>query len=253
MSTYRFKGYTVVVTGAGNGIGRAVALGFAQHGARVACADIRDDLAETTALDIRTAGGEAIAVAVDVSVREQVEAMLARTLDHFTTVQVLVSCAGVSIRAPFLEIEETDFDRVLNVNLKGVFLCGQVVGRHMAAQKEGAIINVTSQLSEVAQPNAAPYLASKGAGRMLTKSMAVDLASAGIRVNALAPGLTNTDLSPRDTEEGRRYTREVCRHIPMGRPGEPHEMVGAALYLASPEASYVTGTTLVVDGGYLAL
>lgn len=241
------------MTGAGSGIGRAIAAGFAGEGARVACADIRGGRAEAAAEEIRASGGQALAIAVDVSERSQVEAMLERTLDRFGAVDVLVSAAGISARAPFLDVADEDWDRVLAVNLKGLYLCGQVVGRHMADRGRGAIINVTSQLSEVAQAHCAPYLAAKGGGRMLTKAMAVDLAASGVRVNALAPGLTNTDLSPRDTEEGRRYVVETCRHIPMGRPAEPGEMVGAAIYLASGEASYVTGTTLVVDGGYLAI
>ena len=249
----RLADSTAIVTGAGSGIGQAIAMGFAREGARVTCADIRDERAQTTAERIRTAGGEALGVAVDVSERHQVETMLARTLDRFGDVDALVAAAGISARDRFLEVTDEDWDRVLAVNLKGLFLCGQVVGRHMAERGRGAIINITSQLEEVAQPHCAPYLASKGGSRMLTKGMAVDLAPSGVRVNALAPGLTNTNLSPRDTEEGRRYTAETVRHIPMGRPAEPEEMVGAAVYLASREASYVTGATLVVDGGYLAI
>ena len=253
MPSTRLADSTAIVTGAGSGIGRAIAMGFAREGARVTCADIRDERAQTTAERIRTAGGEALGVAVDVSERHQVEAMLARTLDRFGDVDALVAAAGISARDRFLEVTDEDWDRVLAVNLKGLFFCGQVVGRHMAERGRGAIINITSQLEEVAQPHCAPYLASKGGGRMLTKGMAVDLAPSRVRVNALAPGLTNTNLSPRDTEEGRRYTAETVRHIPMGRAAEPEEMVGAAVYLASREASYVTGATLVVDGGYLAI
>ena len=250
MPSARLSDSTAIVTGAGSGIGQAIAMGFAREGARVSCADIRSERAEASAERIRAAGGEALAITVDVSERQQVEAMLACTLECFGDVDVLVSAAGISTRDQFLDVTDEDWDRVIAVNLKGLFLCGQVVGRHMAKRGRGAIINITSQLEEVAQPHCTPYLASKGGGRMLTKGMAVDLAPSGVRVNALAPGLTNTNLSPRDTEEGRKYTAETVRHIPMGRPAEPEEMAGAAIYLASGEASYVTGSTLVVDGGY---
>ena len=253
MPSARLASSIAIVTGAGSGIGRAIAIGFAREGARVACADVRGDRAEASAERIRAWGGQALAVRVDVSERAQVEAMLAQTLERFGDVDVLVSAAGISARDAFLDVTDEDWDRVLAVNLKGLFLCGQVVGRHMAERGGGAIINITSQLEEVSQPHCTPYLASKGGGRMLTRGMAVDLAASGVRVNALAPGLTNTSLSPRDTEEGRRYTTETVRRIPMGRPAEPEEMAGAAIYLASGEASYVTGSTLVVDGGYQAI
>ena len=158
----RLADSTAIVTGAGSGIGRAIAVGFAREGARVTCADIRDERVQATAEDIRAAGGEALGIAVDVSERTQVQAMLARTLDRFGDVDTLVSAAGISARDRFLEVTDEDWDRVLAVNLKGLFLCGQVVGRHMAKRGRGAIINITSQLEEVAQPHCAPYLASKG-------------------------------------------------------------------------------------------
>ena len=247
----RLEGKSTIVTGAGSGIGRAIAIGFASSGARVACADIDPRTAEVTAGEIRVAHGDAIAVRVDVSEPAEVETMLAAVVQRFDAVDVLVSAAGITARAHFLDVSDDQWDRVLAVNLKGLYLCGQTLGRHMAQRSGGAIINITSQLSEVVQPHSAPYIASKGAGKMLTKSMALDLAPHRIRVNALAPGLTNTNLSRLDTEEGRRYLARVTGHIPMGRPSEPEEMVGAAVFLASDEASYVTGTTLVVDGGYL--
>lgn len=250
----RLEKRNAIVTGAGSGIGRAIAIGFAEQGARIVCADVNAATAEEAAEQIRTAGGDGLAVTVDVSCRTEVDAMLQRALEHLDHVDVLVSAAGITRPGSILETTEEDWDRVLAVNLKGLYLCGQVVARHMVecGRGQGSIINVTSQLSEAAQPNSAPYLASKGAGKMLTKAMALDLADQGVRVNALAPGLTRTNLSSPADNDPERYAR-LLTHIPMGRQAEPREMVGAAVFLASADAAYVTGTTLVVDGGYLTM
>lgn len=250
----RLKDKNAIVTGAGSGIGRAIAVGYAAEGARVVAADLNLHGAQTTADRIRSAGGQAIAVEVDVSRRPQVEAMVSAALAAYGRVHILLSAAGIGPVAHFLDLTEDEWDRVLDVNLKGLFLCGQAVARHMAQAGGGVIINITSQLSEVAQAECAPYLASKGGGKMLTKAMAVDLAPHGIRVNALAPGLTNTGMSKMGTEEARASRKRLIeRHIPLGRAAEPEEMVGAAIFLASDESSYVTGASFVVDGGYLAV
>jgi 2-deoxy-D-gluconate 3-dehydrogenase len=249
----RLKDKNAIVTGAGSGIGRAIAVGYATEGARVMCADINVPAAQKTATDIRSAGGEAIAITVDVSTRAQVEAMVAAALAAYGRIHILVAAAGIGPVAPFLEVAEEEWDRVLDVNLKGLFLCGQAVGRHMAQAGGGAIINITSQLSEVAQTESPHYMASKGGGKSLTQAMAAELAQYGIRVNALAPGLTNTGMSKLDTEDGLNYRRKIVDHIPMGRPAQPEEMVGAAIFLASDESGYMTGASLIVDGGYTAI
>ena len=243
----QLRGRMCVVTGSGSGIGRAIARGMAFHGAAVVVTDIDRERAKLTAEAIAKSGGEAFDMAVDVSRRNEVNAMMAAAVDILGGLDILVCSAGIGPTAHVTDITEDEWDRVLDVNLKGLFLCGQAAARYMTAG--GSIINITSQLSEVAQPESAHYAASKGGGKMLTKAMALDLANRGIRVNAIAPGLTNTSLTGLDTEEGRASHEPVIAHIPMGRPAEPDELVGAAIYLASDDASYVTGTTIVVDGG----
>jgi NAD(P)-dependent dehydrogenase (short-subunit alcohol dehydrogenase family) len=250
---HRLHERAAVVTGAGSGIGRAIALAFAAEGARVLCADINAAAARQTAQAIRAAGGQALARQVDVSRRTAVERMVSTALAAWGRVHILVAAAGIGPSAPFLDLAEAEWDRVLEVNLKGLFLCGQAVGRHMAEAGGGVIINVTSQLSEVAQAGSAHYMASKGGAKLLTKAMAIELAAYGIRVNALAPGLTNTAMTRLDTPDGRASRAKLFDHIPMGRAAEPDEIAQAAVFLASDEASYVTGASLFVDGGYLAL
>lgn len=249
----RLADKTAIVTGAASGIGRAIARGFAAEGARVAVADLDQTGAERTAADIRAADGVAIAVQVDVRDSPQVADMVARTVERFDGLDILVAAAGISTTRHFLDLPPDEWERVIGVNLTGLFLCGQHAARRMAAAGGGVIINITSQLAEVTQPKAAHYVASKGGGKMLTKAMAVDLAPHNIRVNALAPGLTNTALTNLDDPDALAARQHVIDRIPLRRPAQPDEMVGAAVFLASDESRYVTGAMLVVDGGYLAV
>ena len=249
----RLAGRNAMVTGAGSGIGRALAAGFAREAAGVVVADLDRAAAEATAAEIRAAKGRAIGVAVDVAERAPVVAMLEAALAEYGRIHILASNAGVSSGHHFLELPDEEWDRVLGINLKGQYLCGQVVGRHMAASGGGSIINTSSQLGEgAATPNRAHYLTSKGGSRMLTRAMAIDLAPHGIRVNALAPGLTVTALTRERLEGDAEFRRWAIERIPLGRFGQPDDLVGAAVFLASDDAAYVTGTTIVVDGGYLA-
>ncbi|MBI3966454.1 MAG: SDR family oxidoreductase [Chloroflexi bacterium] len=240
-----------IVTGAGRGIGRAIALGFAREGAGVVIADLDPDAATSVAGEVRSLGRPALAVEVDVTQRAQVEAMVERAVAELGRVDVLVSNAGISLRQHFLELTEEVWDRVLGVNLKGVFLCGQAAARQMAKTGGGAIINIASQRAEAPDLNQAPYAASKGGVRTLTKAMALDLAPHGIRVNAIGPGPVLTDLNRHRLAEPGEQER-FLRRLPLGRIGDPDDIAGPAIFLASDEARWVTGHTLFVDGGWLA-
>jgi NAD(P)-dependent dehydrogenase (short-subunit alcohol dehydrogenase family) len=253
----RLEGRIAVVTGAGSGIGRAIALGYAKEGASVVTADIVPERAAAVAAEIVNDGGAAAAVTVDVSRHADVEAMIETTVATYGRVDILAAVAGIATVRDFLELPEEEWDEVLDVNLKGQFLCGQEAARRMAQTGGGAILNITSQVAEVAQPMSAHYHASKGGAKMLTKAMALDLAPHRIRVNALAPGLTDGgDQTWMDTDKGRAWRphrEKLLERIPMHRAAMPDEMVGAAVFLVSDEASYVTGASLVVDGGYLVV
>ena len=249
----RLNGKHAIVTGAGSGIGRAVARGFAREGAGVVTADVDAGRAGETARAIEEAGGAALAIQVDVSSKAAVEALVRTAVERFGRIDVLFNNAGVSSRQPFLEMPEEEWDRVLGVNLKGQFLVGQAVARHMAERGGGSIINTSSQLAEgAANARSAHYLASKGGSRMLTRGMAVDLAPYNIRVNALAPGVTVTNLTRQRLEDDAEWRRIALERVPMGRFGEPDDLVGACIFMASDESRYMTGATLVIDGGYTA-
>src|SRR4051812_31270814 len=249
----RIEGTVALVTGAGGGIGGAGAEGLAREGAAVLCTDADGGAAEATAARIRDAGGRAAALALDVRDRAAVDAAVAAAVQAFGRLNILLECAGISQRSHFLELDAETWDRIIAVNLTGMFHTGQAAARQMVRQGGGgSIINVTSQLAEVARADRAAYVASKGGGRSLTHAMAVDLAAHGIRVNAIAPGPTLTGLTRAayTDPEMRRATEAI---IPLGRLGQPDDLVGAVLFLASDESRWVTGSTVTVDGGYLAI
>jgi len=249
----RVDGKVALVAGSGGGIGGAGAAGLAREGAVLLCADIDAAAAETTAARIRDAGGRANAFALDVRDRPAVDAAIAAAVSGFGRLDVLLDCAGVSQTASFLDLDPGEWNRVIAVNLTGMFHLGQAAAQQMVRQGSGgSIINVTSQLAEVARPERAAYVASKGGGRSLTQAMALELAPHGIRVNAIAPGPTLTGLTRASYAEPERR-RATIAQIPLGRLGEPEDIIGAILFLASDESRWVTGSTVTVDGGYLVL
>jgi NAD(P)-dependent dehydrogenase (short-subunit alcohol dehydrogenase family) len=249
----RLTGKVALVVGAGGGIGGAGAEALAREGASVFCSDLDGAAVDATAARIRAAGARAVASALDVRDRAAVDAAVAAVVREFSRLDIVLESAGISHRLNFLDVDAETWDRIIAVNLTGMFQVGQAAARQMVKQGSGgSIINVTSQLAEVARPERSAYVASKGGARSLTQAMAVDLAVHGIRVDAIAPGPTLTGLTRASyaDPEARRATEAV---IPLGRLGQPDDLAGAVLFLASDESRWVTGSTVTVDGGYLAI
>lgn len=247
----RLQDKVAIVTGAGSGNGRGIALRLAEEGAKVVIVDVSETGAGETATMIETAGGQALVAKADVSQRQQVEAMVKATLGRFGQVDILVNNAGVESMSPFLELPEAEWDRVLAVNLKGPFLCSQAVARAMAqVGRGGKIVNIASICSAIALAGEAHYIASKGGLLMLTKAMALDLASYHINVNAIGPGVIETAMTANSLNNPARVEM-FLNHIPLKRIGQPRDVANAVLFLVSTEADYITGTILYVDGGWL--
>ncbi len=243
----RFSNTIVLVTGAGHGIGRAIALRFASERAQVIVNDVNAAGVEATVQQIISNGGSAVPGAADVASKEQVDRLFDDVLQRFGTVDVLVNNAGlINVERHFLEADESWWDRVLTVNLKGVFLCSLRAAQVMARRRKGVIINMSSGGASHAHRGMAAYDASKGGIEALTRAMALDLAPYGIRVNALVPGAIDTQGMKPEMKQERGTT------IPLGRMGEAEELAGPAAFLASDDASYITGHILRVDGGLLS-
>lgn len=246
-----FTGKVVLITGGATGIGRATALAFAGQGAKVVIGDVDERAAETVGL-IKDAGGEATFVRTDVTKNDEVENLVRTTVSTYGGLDVAFNNAGVlPPTAPLLEQTESDWDKTLGVDLKGVFLSLKHEIGYMAEHGGGAIINTASIAGIIADPHMAPYVAAKHGVVGLTKAAALDYAAAGVRVNALAPGLVATAMTKGwlDDPEMRDV---VIAGSQLGRPAEPEEMTGMVLYLASPLASFVTGGVYAVDGGQTA-
>jgi len=242
-------GKAVAITGAGAGMGRATAELFADRGARVVVVDVDADAAAGTVERIESAGGEALSVAADVSEAADVEAFVERTVDAYGSIDILHNNAGIPQRStPVEDVTEETWDRIQDVNLKSAFLGAKYAVSHMREQGGGVILNTASTAGIRPRTGLSAYCASKGGMITLTKQLAYELAEAGIRVNAICPVATDTDMLPEFTSEGLSI-EDMADTIPLGRLAEPEDIAHAAAYLASEEAAMVTGTVLEVDGG----
>jgi NAD(P)-dependent dehydrogenase (short-subunit alcohol dehydrogenase family) len=242
---------TAVVIGGTSGIGRAIAHGLAEAGANVVCSSRRSDQVETAATEIEELGRKTLRCASDISDRASIENLLNECLEEFGKVDILVNSAGRTKREPTIDFAEEDWNAIFETNLTGTLRSCQVFGRHMLENGYGRIINIASLSTFVSLFEVAAYAASKAAVASLTKSLAIEWAKHGVNVNAIAPGVFRTALNEKLLDETPRG-QEFLMRTPMGRFGKVEELAGAAVFLASEAASFVTGEVLVVDGGFLA-
>jgi NAD(P)-dependent dehydrogenase (short-subunit alcohol dehydrogenase family) len=248
---FSLEGKVAVVTGGTSGIGRALSLGLADAGADVIATARRQQQVDDTAGEIEARGRRTLRIASDVCDRASLEALLTATIDSFGHVDILVNCAGKIKRTPTLTVSEEEWTDILNTNLTGTLRACQVFGKQMLERGSGRIVNIASLNSFVALNEVAAYAASKAGIASLTRSLAVEWSKKGVTVNAIAPGVFRTALNANLLDSTPRG-QELLMRTPMGRFGKTEELVGAAIYLASDAASFVTGQTLVVDGGFLA-
>ena len=246
----KLKDKIALITGGSQGIGRGIAERFAREGADVVInyLRVRDDALEVLR-EVEAAGRRGLTVQADVSKVDDIRRLFAEAVAHFGRLDVLVNNAGVEVEAPFWAVTEADYDRVLNVNLKGAFFAAQEMVKHLMAQRRrGKIVNLSSVHEELPFPNFAAYCASKGGMKMLTRNLAVELGPLGININNIAPGAIETPINTKLLNDPPKLAALLAQ-IPLGRIGRPDDVSGLAVFLASDDADYVTGATYFVDGG----
>lgn len=250
-----FAGHVAIITGAGSGIGEGIALRFAEAGASVVIAEVNRAQGERVAAACRALGASAVFIPTDVARADACRELMEKTVAEFGRIDTLVNNAGVNFVKPTLEMDEADWDRVVDVDLKGTFLCARYALEVMVKQGQGNIINIASVHTVATLPQAAPYAAAKGGVEMLTKALAIEFAPHGIRVNAVSPGLTDTQIwqdlqaAAEDVEAARQHWYD---NIPLGRVQSAREVANVVLFLASDASSYVTGSNIFTDGGMTA-
>lgn len=250
-----WAGHVAIVTGAGSGIGQGIAARFAEVGAEVVIAEVNEARGAAVAGILQERYGKGLFVRTNVAVTADCRALIEQTLATYGKVDTLVNNAGVNFVKPTLAMDEADWDRVIDVDLKGTFLCSRYALEAMVARKQGNIINIASVHSVATLPEAAPYAAAKGGVHMMTCSMAIEFAAQGIRVNAVSPGLTDTQIWQdllNAVEDRAQVEQHWFDNIPLGRAQSPREVANVVLFLASDEASYITGANIMTDGGMTA-
>lgn len=248
------KGKVAVITGARRGMGKADALKLAEAGAKVTVSDISQEECQKVVGEIEKMGGEALAIKCDVTNKKEVEEMIRKTVEKFGKVDILVNNAGICEFKPFLEMTEEEWNKTLNINLKGYFLCAQAAAKEMVKQKSGAIVNIASVvMGQIGKGMAglAHYSASKGGIAALTKTLALELAPYNIRVNAIAPGAIDTPMAA-STKTDPKILEQTLAIIPLHRMGKAEEISNTVLFLSSDASSYITGSIIIVDGGWMA-
>jgi NAD(P)-dependent dehydrogenase (short-subunit alcohol dehydrogenase family) len=247
---FSLEGEVAIVTGARQGLGKEIALTFAEAGADVAVCDvvIEDGELEAVAKEIQGFGRRSLAIQVDVSQKADVNNMVQKVIDEFDAIDILVNNAGINVKCFLLEFSEADYDKIIDIDLKGYFLCSQAVGKKMVERGKGNIINIASIAATKPPTRSGPYSAAKAGVVSLTRSLALELARNGIRANAISPGLAKTKITEWLWSDPKAL-EEYAAKVPLGRITEPSDIAAAALFLASDASSYITGTTILVDGG----
>lgn len=251
LDMFDLSGRVAVVTGGNSGIGRAIAEGLAEAGANIVICARRLGLCQKACSEIEELGVKSLPIRCDVTNTGEVNNVIDTTIKEFGRLDILVNNAGVGEgEKPVIEISDENWDRTMNINVRGAFFFSRAAAKEMIKQKSGKIINIVSICSFSATQNSAEYCASKGALLQLTRALALELANYNIQVNSIAPGVVDTPMAHEylATEEGKR---DIQLYTPMGRPGHPSEFKGAAIYLASPASSFTTGSCILVDGGYM--